>query len=58
MKEEINNLKKDIVNFINEDREKQKEYIDGDEESDILNEGFYSGRISAFEQVMELMEYI
>lgn len=58
MKEEIRNLMKDINRFIEKDIIEQQKYTDSNEEGDIMSEGFYSGRIDALEQVLELLENI
>jgi len=56
MDEQIENLKKDIDSFIQKDIIEWQKYIDRYKESDIMSEGFHNGRVSAFEEVLDLLE--
>jgi len=51
-----NELYKNIQVLIEKSKEEENKYIYLNEEGAELLEGFYSGRISAFEQILDLLE--
>lgn len=57
MDEQIINLKKDINSFIQKENKKINKYInDNKKEKSIGIEEHYNGRISAFEEILDLLE--